>query len=110
MADDIPSPEAHAQGWRLITDDARPERRWIETRNIQPSLLLVLDSEQDWWAVASACQHCGADLAANLRTATPIHGLDELRCAQCATAHGPKVSDCTCVALMVVDQEIYAVL
>jgi hypothetical protein len=103
----LPTPDGHAQGWRLITDDARPERAWIDATGASPALLLVRDTQQDWWAITPECRICGATLLDVLRSATTAGGLDELHCANCGTAHGPEIDDCHCVALMVVDEEIY---
>ena len=108
MRKDFPSPDGYAQGWRLISRDAACGRNWIDAVDGDQALLLVLDTHGDWWAVAAHCRQCTAPLASALHKDTTGTGFDELRCTQCGSAHGPAVNDCECVALMVVDDEIYA--
>ena len=108
MTIDFPSPDAHAQGWRLVSREALTEQNWINASDAVPALLLVLDTSGEWWAVAPDCRHCAAPLIDALRKTATGNGLDELSCTQCGAAHGPAVADCDCVALMIVDEEIYA--
>ena len=108
MAHDPSSPDAHAQVWRLISDQAHSARTWIDAHDANPALLLVLDTQGDWWAVAPDCRECAGSLTDVLRKGAVADGLDELRCAHCGAAHGPGVDECAAVTLMVVDEEIYA--
>ena len=108
MSNDFARAERHAQGWRLISNEARADKKWIDASHANPALLLVLDSHGDWWAVSPQCRQCAAPLRNVLRTVAMPAGLDELHCAQCGAAHGPTVAGCECVPLMVVDEEIYA--
>ena len=108
MTNDLPSPDGHAQGWRLVSREALTEQSWIDASNAAPALLLVLDTQGDWWAVTPDCRNCATRLIDALRKDATSSGLDEFYCAQCGAAHGPGVADCDCVALMVVDEEIYA--
>ena len=108
MSDDFPSLDRHAQGWRLVSRNAHTGQAWINASDADPAMLLVLDTRGDWWAIAPDCRHCGAPLLDVLRKDTAHGARDELHCAQCGTAHGPHVADCERIALMVVDEEIYA--
>ena len=108
MTNDFPGPDRHSQGWRLISRSALCEPNWINASDADPALLLMLDTHGDWWAIAADCSHCGAALIDVLHNNTQHAGRDELQCAQCGTLHGPHVAGCECVALMVVDEEIYA--
>ena len=111
MSDDFPSPDGHAQGWRLISREASTDRSWIEVSDMTPALLLLVDGASEWWAVAANCRQCASALVNGLTEpagARAINGFDELHCVHCGAAHGPAVAGCACIALMVVDEEIYA--
>jgi len=108
MSNDIPTPDAHAQGWRLVSREANVGKIWIDARSASPSLLLVQDTQGEWWAVPPDCRECAAPLINALKSDTSRVGLDELCCCQCGTAHGHAIAGCPCAALMVVDEEIYA--
>ena len=107
MTNDFPSPDRHARGWRLISGDAHSDRPWIDAGDVDPPLFLARDANGDWWAVSAVCRQCAAPLLDALGEDTTRTGFDELVCAQCGAAHGPAVVDCDCLALMVVDEEIY---
>ena len=108
MSDDIPTPGAHARGWRLVSRGANAGKTWIDARTATPAMLLVLDTQEEWWAIPADCQNCSAPLIGALKSNASHVGLDEFYCAQCGTAHGHAAAGCECIALMVVDDEIYA--
>jgi hypothetical protein len=108
MSNDIPTPDAHAQGWRLVSQEANTGKTWIDARAALPSLLLVQDTQSEWWAVSPSCRDCAAPLIDALKSNASRAGLDEFCCGQCGTAHGHAIAGCPCAVLMVVDEEIYA--
>ena len=90
-------------------DSVNEAKTWIDAREASPSLLLIQDTQNEWWAVSPDCRGCAAPLVDALKSNATRIGLDELCCGQCGTAHGHAIAGCRCAALMVVDEEIYAV-